>query len=189
MEILLRSNPGLSSRFSRHLDFLDYSHLELAKIFGLMCEKNHYKLASLTRAKIIVGFHHLFQRRDRFFGNGRTARNLFEHSIRRMANRIAGIAELSVEQLTLLEFEDIEFKNVPEAVFVEVREDGPWRFHIECPQCDYGKDVPSKFLGEKVRCPKCSHDFAPQWGSLVEKTVAAESDDAPESTGATAQRE
>src|SRR5690606_18435704 len=29
MEILLRSNPGLSSRFSRHLDFPDYSPLEL----------------------------------------------------------------------------------------------------------------------------------------------------------------
>ena len=56
METLLRSNPGLSSRFSRHLEFIDYTPLELAKIFGLMCEKNHYRLTSLARARAIVGF-------------------------------------------------------------------------------------------------------------------------------------
>jgi SpoVK/Ycf46/Vps4 family AAA+-type ATPase len=167
MEILLRSNPGLSSRFSRHLEFLDYSPLELAQIFGLMCDKNQYTLKPLTRAKVIVGFDHLYQRRDRYFGNGRAARNLFEHAIRLMANRIGEIAELSVEQLTLLEPQDVEFKDVPLDVFLEVTEESTLRFLIECPACKHGKDVPTKYLGQQVRCPKCEHNFAATWGTLV----------------------
>ena len=169
MEILLRSNPGLSSRFSRNLDFVDYSPLELTQIFGLMCDKNEYTLKPLTRAKVIVGFDYLYQNRDRYFGNGRAARNLFEHAIRLMANRIAGIAELSVEQLSLLEPEDVEFKDVPFEVFVEVTEESALRFHIECPSCKHGKDVPNKYLGQQVRCPKCEHNFAADWGTLVPK--------------------
>ena len=176
MEILLRSNPGLSSRFSRNLDFLDYSPLELVHIFGLMCEKNQYVLKPLTRAKVIVGFDYLFQRRDRYFGNGRAVRNLFEHAIRLMANRIAGIAELSVEQLTLLEPHDIEFKEVPLEIFVAVTDEGPLRFHIECPKCKHGKDVSTKFLGQQMRCPKCEHNFTAAWGTLVPKVEQAVSE-------------
>ncbi len=170
MEILLRSNPGLSSRFSRNLEFLDYSPLELTQIFGLMCDKNQYTLKPLTRAKVIVGFDYLWQRRDRYFGNGRAARNLFEHAIRLMANRIAEIAELSVEQLSMLEPQDVEFKDVPLEVFVNVTEESDLRFHIECPACKHGKDAPTKFLGQKVRCPKCEHNFSADWGTLVAST-------------------
>ena len=47
------------------------------------------------------------------FGNGRAVRNLFEHAIRRMANRIADIRELSQEQLMLLDADDIEFADLP----------------------------------------------------------------------------
>lgn len=170
MELLLRSNPGLSSRFSRNLEFQDYSPLELTQIFGLMCDKNQYTLKPLTRAKVIVGFDCLWQRRDRYFGNGRAARNLFEHAIRLMANRIAEIAELSVEQLSMLEPQDIEFKDVPLEVFVNVTDDSDLRFHIECPACKHGKDAPTKFLGQKVRCPKCEHNFSADWGTLVAST-------------------
>lgn len=181
MALLLRSNPGLSSRFSRNLEFLDYTALELAQIFGVMCDKNHYALQPLTRAKIMVGFDYLYANRTRFFGNGRTARNLFEHAIRLMANRIVGISELTVEQLSTLEPEDIDFEGVPEETFANLTEDGPLRFHIICPNCPHGKDVATKFLGRSVRCPKCEHDFFANWGTLVagsgESAQAASSKD------------
>ena len=164
MQNLLRSNPGLSSRFSRHLDFIDYTPLELAQIFGKMCDKNHYHLRPLTRAKILVGLDYLYQNRDRYFGNGRTSRNLFEHAIRRMANRIAEIAELSLEQLTMLEAQDIEFKEVPTERFANLES---LRFVITCPECEHGNDVPKKYLGQNVRCPKCQSDFEASWGALV----------------------
>ena len=171
MRALLRSNPGLSSRFSRNLEFIDYTPLDLAQIFGLMCDKNRYSLLPLARAKVTVGLDYLYCQRDRFFGNDRTSRNLFEHAIRRMANRIAKISELSMEQLTMLEPEDIEFKKTPPELFDNLAENEVLRFHINCPNCDYSKDVPHKFLGQRVRCPKCNHDFDANWGSLVEESA------------------
>lgn len=181
MDALLKSNPGLSSRFSRHLEFIDYTPLELSKIFGLMCDKNHYKLQPLARAKVIVGLDYLYQRRGRHFGNGRTSRNTFEHAIRRMANRIAEIPDLTVEQLTTLEPEDIEFKKVPAEVFEGLAEDKSLRFHIDCPKCDHGKDVPPNFLGQRVRCPKCEHDFSADWGSKATTDSAEPEPSAEES--------
>src|SRR3954462_10972744 len=68
MSNLLDSNPGLSSRFSRSLHFEDYSPLELARIFGWLCQKNHYKLADGTRAKLMLGLAELYQCRDRYLG-------------------------------------------------------------------------------------------------------------------------
>ncbi len=173
MKTLLQSNPGLSSRFSRHLEFQDYAPIELAQIFGLMAKKSRYELRAIARAKIIIGLDYLYQRRGRHFGNGRTSRNTFEHAIRRMANRIADIADLSIEQLSTLEPEDIEFKKVPNEIFDILATDESVRFHIECPECDFSKDVPATFLGESLRCPKCEHDFKAEWGSLV-KTVPSE---------------
>jgi SpoVK/Ycf46/Vps4 family AAA+-type ATPase len=49
MDEMLNSNPGLSSRFNRVMNFEDYSPLELARIFECLCKKNHYKLADGTR--------------------------------------------------------------------------------------------------------------------------------------------
>lgn len=178
METLLHSNPGLSSRFSRHLEFIDYAPIELAQIFGLMCKKNRYELRSFARARVIVGLDYLYQRRGRHFGNGRTSRNTFEHAIRRMANRIADIADLSIEQLTTLEPEDIEFKKVPSEIFDDLAADDTLRFHIECPKCDLVKDVPPEFLSQSLRCPKCEHDFKAEWGSLVKNSAADEESEA-----------
>ena len=166
MESLLQSNPGLSSRFSRQLEFVDYTPLELVSIFGMMCGKSQYRVCSQTRAKAILGFTWLHQRRDRHFGNGRTSRNIFEHAIRRQANRIAEISMLSVEQLCTLDPDDIEFEDCPPEAFAPLT-DASLRFHIECPACQHGKDVPLKFLGQKVRCPKCKKDFEAAWGAVV----------------------
>ena len=172
---LLQSNPGLSSRFSRHLEFEDYTPLELVRILGLMCQKNHYQLGAAVRARAIVGLTWLHAVRSRHFGNGRTVRNLFEDAIRRQANRIAEIAELSVEQLSTLEPEDLRFAEVPPDVF-EGLAAGEVRFHIECPDCQHGKDVPERFLGQSVKCPKCKGDFIVEWGELAAPATSRDSE-------------
>jgi hypothetical protein len=163
MAALLDSNPGLMSRFSRHLQFADYSPLELARIFGQMCEKSHYRLGAAVRARLMMGLAWLHGRRDRRFGNGRTVRNLFEHAIRRQANRIAGLTELSHEQLSTLEPDDVELKDCPSHVLAGLADD-QLRFHIECPHCQHGKDVSPKYLGQAVKCPKCRGEFIAEWG-------------------------
>ncbi|MEM1303576.1 MAG: AAA family ATPase, partial [Planctomycetota bacterium] len=166
MDTLLRSNPGLSSRFNRRLAFEDYKPEELCRIFGLMCNKNHYRLASAARLKVIVGMQALFERRDRHFGNGRAARNLFEHAVRRMANRLADQAAATQAELMTLEAADIEFRTLEAAVF-EGLDESLAEVHLTCAACDHAKDVPTKFLGQAVKCPKCGQRFDAEWGSLV----------------------
>jgi hypothetical protein len=56
---LLKSNPGLSSRFSRMLDFPDYSAAELGSIFESLCRKNRDTVSVLTRVKLLLGFQYL----------------------------------------------------------------------------------------------------------------------------------
>jgi SpoVK/Ycf46/Vps4 family AAA+-type ATPase len=167
MDAMLKSNPGLSSRFNRVLHFDDYSPAELARIFACLCEKNHYTLGAGTRPKLMLGFTELHRRRDQHFGNGRAVRNLFEHAIRHMANRIADIRELSQDELMRLDTADIEFQNLPADFKLDVADDGPWRFRVECPSCKQSTKSRGSFLGQKVRCPKCQHDFMAEWGEPV----------------------
>ena len=177
MQDLLRSNPGLSSRFNRVLDFVDYTPLELAEIFGLMCRKNHYELTAGARLKVLLGLEHQYRRRDRHFGNGRAVRNLFEHAVRRMANRLADDADITPDELVTLEAADIEFEGVS-ATELEQIDESRLRLKIACPACDHSSRAPVSFLGKRVKCPKCDSGFDADWGELVDKsqseTAAAE---------------
>jgi hypothetical protein len=162
MDALLKSNPGLSSRFDRVLHFDDYSPIELAQIFGWLCENNHYKLAPGSRAKLMLGLTESHRTRDRHFGNGRAVRNLFEQAVRRMANRIADVREISQEALMLLEAADVNFADLPTDFSLEA--DDNVRFNVTCPECSHISKAPGSFLGKKVRCRKCEHDFTAEWG-------------------------
>jgi AAA lid domain len=129
-----------------------------------LCDKNHYKLAEGTRPKPMRGLAELYRERDHRFGNGRTVRNLFEPSIRRMANRIADIRELSSDQLMLLETNDIEFSGLHVEFKLDAKELEATRFHVVCPNCSHTNKARGASLGKKVRCPKCEHDFVADWG-------------------------
>ena len=125
------------------------------------------------RAKVILGLTWLHANRDRNFGNGRTVRNLFEHAIRRQANRIAEMTELSVEQLSTLEPADVEFEDCPAEALAPLK-DSKLRFEIVCPHCKHKKDMPEKYLGQGVKCPKCKKDFAAEWGEVAAAKPPAE---------------
>jgi AAA+ superfamily predicted ATPase/uncharacterized tellurite resistance protein B-like protein len=107
MTLFIESNPGLKSRFNRYFYFDDYKPEELLAIYEKMAEKSHFHLTDATRAKLLKVFEELYVRRDRTFGNARVARNLFEKSIERQANRLAVLSSLSNEVLTTLLPEDI----------------------------------------------------------------------------------
>ncbi len=163
MSRLLQSNPGLTSRFGRQLDFPDYSAKELGEIFAVMCEKNHYVLPQLTRAKLLLGFQRLLDERNEHFGNGRVARNVFEAAIRRLANRIAGVRSITRELLTTLEPEDIYFPETPEEDWSDL--DTPARkYVIACPACNHTALLEQKLLGEPTSCEECKHEFNANWG-------------------------
>lgn len=110
MAEMLKSNPGLSSRFQKTYRFPDYSPKELLRIFYTFCRKYHYRLPKPTRIKLIKCFDKLLKQKDESFGNGRVARNMFEDSIQRLSTRIVGVTPLTKELLTNIEPEDVVLK-------------------------------------------------------------------------------
>jgi SpoVK/Ycf46/Vps4 family AAA+-type ATPase len=166
IDALLASNPGLSSRFGRQIAFEDYTVSELAQIFGKLCAANHYELPPSARVKLLLGLKWLYDTRNRNFGNGRTVRNLFELAIRRLANRIAGVTNLTRKHLTVFAPEDIEFENTPAEVSSMWKTEG-WQFEVVCPSCLQPARIPSSYLGRKVKCNGCRHRFVMEWGDPV----------------------
>jgi hypothetical protein len=165
MQRMLRSNPGLSSRVNRTFTFDDYTPSELGQIFELFCQRNHYELPAAARAKLLVGFHWLYQHRDEHFGNGRLVRNVFESSLRHMANRLAVQPSISAVDLTRLALEDLHLPDVPPEVWPHLTDD-KLRFAVTCPGCQQTSRVPSNILGQRVRCKKCKHAFVASWGEV-----------------------
>ena len=167
MEHLLRANPGLASRFNRRLTFPDYMPAELGQIFESMCQQHHYVLPTATRLKLLVGFCYLCARRDERFGNGRLARNVFETTIRRLANRIVEMKNITRELLTTVEAEDVLMDGVPQEVWKTLAGDAR-RWKMMCPGCAREARFTSDMLGHTVICNKCSQKFRASWGQLVE---------------------
>ncbi|MBR6503984.1 MAG: AAA family ATPase [Firmicutes bacterium] len=109
MHDFIKSNPGLSSRFSKYFEFPDYTGEELVEIYKLQAKKNGYNLADDARAELKGHFDALYILRDEHFGNGRTARNLFEKSINEQANRLAANTEnLTDEDLQTITLADVK---------------------------------------------------------------------------------
>jgi Cdc6-like AAA superfamily ATPase len=97
MRTFLDSNPGLRSRFSKTVDFPDYTDDELLAIFESIGEQHHYRLDPGAREAVLA--HFAASTRGPTFGNGRLARNLFEACVARQATRIVGDAEPSHDTL------------------------------------------------------------------------------------------
>jgi hypothetical protein len=168
MASLLETNPGLSSRFSRTFEFPDYTAAELGRIFETMCRRDHYQLPSGTRAKLLLGFQYLLDHRDEHFGNGRLARNVYERSVRHLANRLVNTSPLTRALLTTLQPQDLVLEGVPATV---------WRgldcealsFRLRCPGCQHACRIRQQLLGCRVRCPGCQHEFEADWGEAEER--------------------
>lgn len=107
MSEFISSNSGLQSRFSRYINFPDYTTDELLEIFSLILKKNDLKATdeALLKAKRILN--KAVENKDEAFGNGRFVRNLFEAAITQQANRLASKKHITDEDLSTIEEEDI----------------------------------------------------------------------------------
>ncbi|WP_299531497.1 right-handed parallel beta-helix repeat-containing protein [uncultured Streptomyces sp.] len=105
MDSFLGSNPGLASRFSRTVEFENYSVPELVAIMESMCVQHQYALSDDTRKALAVHFERM--PRDASFGNGRAARQVFEEMIDRQAQRLSEQPEVGEEDLALLLPQDV----------------------------------------------------------------------------------
>jgi type VII secretion ATPase EccA len=109
MQRFIDSNPGLQSRFTRYINFPDYTAEELVRIFYMYMKKNEYTLSKEADAMLREKLEYAVAHKDRNFGNARYVRNIFEKTIEQQANRLAKQTGLSKEQLTELTSEDLEY--------------------------------------------------------------------------------
>src|SRR5687767_3895031 len=78
MELFVHSNPGLHSRFTRYIEFPDYTAKELCRIFMLMCRRNRLAVTDGLKEKILHHFILEHAGRSENFANARLVRNCFE---------------------------------------------------------------------------------------------------------------
>ena len=107
MNDFLSSNPGLRSRFNKYLSYDDYSPTQLVEIFESFCTKAGFHLSSLIKEKLESLFVKLYESRDETFGNARLARNLFEMTINKQANRIITLTDIDEQTLSTIEADDV----------------------------------------------------------------------------------
>lgn len=109
MAAFIDSNPGFRSRFNRYFYFRDYTPKDLTDIYFKMAEKSGFTATVAARNRALEMFTLLYDNKDRMFGNARLARNAFEKSFEKHANRTASIVPITREILTTLEEDDIPF--------------------------------------------------------------------------------
>lgn len=90
MTEFLATNSGFRSRFGETIHFEDYGPIELVQIFETFGTAADYVLEPDARAELQRIMERLHAARDRYFGNARTARNLFDDVIAHQAERLLG---------------------------------------------------------------------------------------------------
>lgn len=101
----IESNQGLKSRFRTYINFSDYTYKELHNIFLGICKKNQYSLNN--EANDIIFSYLKNRKKDKYDGNARDVRNLFENIIKLQSRRIAKIKSPTKEDITTITLEDL----------------------------------------------------------------------------------
>ncbi|MEU6348465.1 right-handed parallel beta-helix repeat-containing protein [Streptomyces sp. NPDC047072] len=105
MDRFVASNPGLSSRFTRALHFADYTSAELVSIVEHHAQRHRYELTAAARKALAEHVERI--PRGAQFGNGRTARQLFQHMTERQAMRVSDLTAPDPAQLMQLDEQDL----------------------------------------------------------------------------------
>ena len=108
MDDFLHSNPGLESRFNKHLNFEDYNPQELFDIFVSMEEGSSLKLDKKAEEYLKGHFEDVYKCRGDNFANGRYVRNIFEKVLSNQANRLVKNEDISDDDLNTLTIDDFD---------------------------------------------------------------------------------
>jgi len=111
MDLFLKSNTGLKSRFTHIFNFENYTVDELVEIYKSFFDDQGFYLTDEAHKKLISIFEAEIDKDPNTFGNGRFARNLFESSIRLQSSRLLKISkerDLILDDLERINKEDVE---------------------------------------------------------------------------------
>ncbi|HKT00216.1 MAG TPA: right-handed parallel beta-helix repeat-containing protein [Rugosimonospora sp.] len=105
MQNFIASNPGIASRFTKTIEFPNYSVDELVTITTNLCRKHYYELTD-DGVQALTDY---FERvpRTETFGNGRVARKLFEAMVTNQASRLAIAPTAKDVELSRFNAEDL----------------------------------------------------------------------------------
>ena len=115
MKRFIEDNSGLQSRFSRTIEFPDYSADELFEVFLRSAKKGEYKLGVEAEAAVMEHMRQIVASKDENFGNARDARNYFARVRERQGMRLAMMPNLTRVQLTEILPEDVREEIAAEA--------------------------------------------------------------------------
>jgi len=107
METFFQSNPGFRSRIAHHVDFPDYSDVELLAIAELMLAEQNYRFSPGAREAFI---RYIAARKVQpLFSNARSIRNALDRVRLRQANRIVSDLDriLTSDDVMSIEAEDV----------------------------------------------------------------------------------
>jgi len=162
MDRFIHSNPGFHSRFARFIEFLDYSAVELCRIFAQMCRRNGLALAPVLKEKIIHHFHFLTERRGQNFANARLVRNCFEAVINAQASRLATRPEIDAQALSVLEGEDL--LSPAETDYEKHRKSGKG-YILRCEHCQEVYSWDAEMDITTAECQRCKKTYDCEFGS------------------------
>ena len=108
MRRFLDSNPGLRSRFTRTIDFADYTALELVTIYRGLVVPSGFQLKPEADDALLEACDALLRARAETFGNGRAMRTLWERTREAQAGRVMRLPDRTAEDLVTITAADID---------------------------------------------------------------------------------
>ncbi len=164
MEQFISSNPGLHSRFTRFIEFPDYSETELCRIFSAMCRRNGLLLAPALKEKLIHHFHFYSIDRSEHFGNARLVRNCFEAVINAQASRLAMIEDVQNQNLMMLEAQDLVSPAEKDWLEYQRSRRG---YVVRCPHCGKTYSWSADLEIVDADCVQCQKVYSCEFGEIV----------------------
>ncbi len=111
MEKFIATNPGFKSRFTRFIEFPDYSGEDLAEIYFRWMKKYDYVASPETEQEILKRLCAMRKDADpKTFGNARDARSAFEKTVEHHAVRISKEGKFDTASLKEIRIDDLIIK-------------------------------------------------------------------------------
>jgi SpoVK/Ycf46/Vps4 family AAA+-type ATPase len=106
MQVFLKSNTGLISRFNKFISFEDYADDQLLEILQVMVKRAGLVVEPEALETVGKRLAQMTPEERKDFGNARGVRNIFEKMVMNQANRVVLLEEPTKEQLMTLTGED-----------------------------------------------------------------------------------
>lgn len=111
MEDFIATNPGFRSRFTRFIEFPDYSGEDLCRIFDGFMKKYDYVASPETEQEILKRLCAMRKAvAPKTFGNARYARTAFEKTVERQAVRISREGAFDTASLREIQIDDLDIQ-------------------------------------------------------------------------------